>query len=310
MTNLIPRPANAALENAETLLRASEDYRVLKRIPPAPQWRLPSPPAGADVRRAAFIDVETTGIDIETDEVIELAILPFDYDPRTGVVLRVAPEDGLLSFREPGIPIPEESQAIHGIRNEDVKGAAIEPKAVEDALASVQLAIAHNAAFDRPMLERIFPIFETKAWACSLADIDWRAAGMGAGKLDYLLMRFGWFFDGHRAQGDAEAGVFLPAQPLPNTERTVLAALLDKARAKAFLIRATGAPYESRALLKRRGYRWDPGDAHCEKAWWVISSHPDAEMEWLKTTIYGRPIDLIAHPVSPRHRHSVRASRP
>ena len=41
------------------------------------------------------------------------------------------------------------------------------------------LVIAHNAAFDRPFLERRLPIFAEKHWACSRFDVDWKASGIG-----------------------------------------------------------------------------------------------------------------------------------
>lgn len=294
------------MARAEALLRASPDYRILKRIPPLATWSLGVTSDDADVRRAAFLDVETTGLDADTDEVIELAILPFDYDARTGCVLRVRPDDGLFSLREPSIPIPLEGQQVHGIRDEDVRGAVIDPTEVEAVLAPIQLVIAHNAGFDRPMVEKHWPPFEMKPWACSLNDIDWRSAGMGAGKLDYLLMRFGWFFESHRARGDAEAGAFLLTQQLPNTEATALAALLEKARTKTFLIRATGAPFEAKTLLKRRGYRWDPGASDREKAWVVVTPSPDVEIEWLRKEVFGREVNLEATLISARERYSAR----
>lgn len=293
------------IDEAEHLLRSSPDYRVLKRIPAAKDWTFPTVRSG-DIRRAAFVDVETTGLDVETDEVIELAILPFEYDAGSGAIVRICAGEGLFAYREPSITIPPESQAIHGISEEDVKGAKIEPEAVAAALRSVQLIIAHNAGFDRPMVEKHWPIFETKAWACSLAEIDWRSEGMGAGKLDYLLTSFGWFFDGHRAQGDAEAGVFLLMQQLPRSGGSVLHRLLDHARSKTYLIRATGSPFECRNLLKRRGYKWDPGDESRGKAWWIITPDADRELEWLRDEVYGHPIDLVPYAVPPRLRHSGR----
>lgn len=298
------------VEAAERLLRASPDHRVLKRLPPIETLNARVPRNEADIRRAAFLDVETTGLDLEGDEVIELAILPFEYDVHTGEILGVLPEAGLFAFREPSVPIPDEARAVHGIGMEDVRGATISDAEVASVLSSVQLVVAHNAGFDRPMVEKHWPIFEEKAWACSLSDVDWRAVGMSAGKLDYLLMRFGWFFEGHRARHDAEAGLFLLSQGLPNAERNVLAALLDHARTKRFLIRATGAPYEARNLLKRRGYRWDSGDDTTEKAWWLITETPESEEDWLRANVFRKAINLRASVVSAKTRHSQRQSHP
>jgi hypothetical protein len=36
--------------------------------------------ARGETRRGVFIDTETTGLDLDTDEVIELALMPFEYE--------------------------------------------------------------------------------------------------------------------------------------------------------------------------------------------------------------------------------------
>ena len=75
------------LQEAAARIDAHVDYRLLRRIPPSTEWQLPA--AQGKSRRGLFVDVETTGLDTETDEVIEVALLPFDYDPATGDVIAV-----------------------------------------------------------------------------------------------------------------------------------------------------------------------------------------------------------------------------
>lgn len=52
-------------------LKASGDYRVLRRLGPRPT-RAAAP--GAVTRLGLFVDVETTGLDRARDEIIELAM--------------------------------------------------------------------------------------------------------------------------------------------------------------------------------------------------------------------------------------------
>jgi DNA polymerase-3 subunit epsilon len=73
---------SAELEAMAEKLQAHSDYRVLRRVPPSAQWKLRK--EAGQARRGLFVDVETTGLDTETDEIIEVALLPFDYDPTTG----------------------------------------------------------------------------------------------------------------------------------------------------------------------------------------------------------------------------------
>ena len=61
-------------------------------------------------RPLAFIDLETTGINVGSDRIVEIAILKLNPDgSKTNRTHRVNPE----------MPISEESTSIHGISNED-----------------------------------------------------------------------------------------------------------------------------------------------------------------------------------------------
>jgi len=294
------------LRDAAAELDAHDDYRVLRRIPPSTEWQLPG--AQGPFRRGLFVDVETTGLDTETDEIIEVALLPFDYDPSTGDVIAVHEDQALDELRDPSIPIPADSSQIHGITDDDVKGKVVDEAKLKALVAKADLIIAHNASFDRPMLERVWPCFADKPWGCSLADIDWRAEGFGAGKLDYLLMQQGWFYDGHRALSDCLAGLFLLNLALPVSGTRGMSVLLDSARKQRFAIRAVGAPFDFKDDLRKRGYRWDPGNAEREKAWWVIVDDDDAELRWLAEKVFGRDVRLPAKAVTALERFSVRAS--
>ena len=62
----------------------------------------------------AFFDLETTGINITHDRIVEISILK---------ILPSGEEEKLTSLINPGIPIPIESSLIHGIYDEKVKDA-------------------------------------------------------------------------------------------------------------------------------------------------------------------------------------------
>jgi DNA polymerase-3 subunit epsilon len=292
------------LQDAVATLDAHDDYRVLRRIPPSGEWRLANPQR--QCRRGLFVDVETTGLDTETDEIIEVALLPFDYDPTTGDVIAVHEDQALDELRDPGIPIPPEASQVHGITDDAVKGKVVNDARLNALVTDANLIIAHNAAFDRPMLERVWPCFADKPWACSFVDIDWRAEGFGAGKLDYLLMQQGWFYDGHRALSDCLAGLFLLNLMLPASGTRGMAILLESARKKRFAIRAVGAPFDCKDDLRKRGYRWDPGNAEREKAWWTIVDDAEAEMRWLSKNVFGRDVRLPVNQLTAQERFSTR----
>jgi DNA polymerase-3 subunit epsilon len=288
-------------DEAERLIDASDDYRLLRRVPRAAQWPLASPVG--ELRRAIFVDTETTGLDPHRDEVIELALLAFEYERETGKIVRVDEAGALSAFRQPSFPIPAESMRVHGISDADVAGKTIDADQVRALIESAHLIIAHNAAFDRPMVEKHWPIFEQKHWACSFVDIDWKAEGIGSAKLDYLLMKSGWFHDGHRALTDALASVFLLSLPLPTSGKSGLKALLDCARRPLRAVRAEETAFEQRAALKQRGYRWDDGAGKRPKAWWILTDDPQREIDWLNAEIYetAKNIPVVNMPATMRY---------
>jgi DNA polymerase-3 subunit epsilon len=67
---------HSELEPLVARLEASGGYRVLRRILPRTHVHVSD---GTPTERGIFLDVETTGLDPATEEVIELAMVPFDF---------------------------------------------------------------------------------------------------------------------------------------------------------------------------------------------------------------------------------------
>lgn len=262
----------------------TDNWRLLRRL--ALPGRLNNPRGGA-VKHALVLDVETTGLSLERDEVVQLAMLPFTYEFDTGRILEISRDRAFHGLREPDIPISDQASLVTGLTAEAVAGETIDGSVVEALVAEADLIIAHNASFDRVMVEKLWPCFASKTWACTLTDIAWLEEGFAAGKLDYLGMKFGWFFDGHDALNDCEACLALLAHTLPRSGELAMNALRHNAQKPAFLVRALGAPFDKKDELKRRGYRWRADDARFGKFWWTITDELDAETEWLQKEIYG-----------------------
>lgn len=130
-------------------LDASGRYRVLRKLEPR---SFIAPPDGTETRLALFVDVETTGLDPARDEIIELAMVPFTYDP-DGRIFEI--KKPFQKFREPEKPIPAAITALTGISDEMVAGHKIDPAKVAAFVDGAALVIAHNAAFDRRFVERL-----------------------------------------------------------------------------------------------------------------------------------------------------------
>ncbi|MGY4424515.1 DNA polymerase III epsilon subunit-like protein [Bradyrhizobium sp. JR6.1] len=104
---------------ADMLMR-SPDYRVLRRLAPRTEFALCE---GQATQTGILLDVETTGLNTGQDEIIELAMVKFDYLPDDRIA-RIT--DVFSSFNEPQNPIPAEITELTGITDEMVMGRRIE----------------------------------------------------------------------------------------------------------------------------------------------------------------------------------------
>ncbi len=164
--------------------------------------------------RAAIVDVETTGLSPRDDEVVELAIVLFSFDPASGRVDAVL--DEYSGLRDPGRPIPEGASRMHGIRDEYVRGRRLDEDRIRRILRQAHHLIAHNASFDRGFIERLFPETRRMPWLCSMDGIPWRRRGFLSRSLQTLLAAHK--IDpgtAHRALDDARATLRLLALEAP-----------------------------------------------------------------------------------------------
>jgi DNA polymerase-3 subunit epsilon len=290
------------LEGLASRLESTGQYRILRRFSPKNFYARAD---GAPIRLGLYVDTETTGLDPTVDEVIEVAAIPFTYSV-DGRVLVVG--EPFSSFSQPSRPISAEVARITGITNEMVEGRVLDIKGLETALSSASLIIAHNAAFDRPFLERLTPIAATKPWACSLSEVDWRDEGFTGSQLGYIAAEFRLFFEAHRAVVDCLVGIEILSRPLPKSGETALARLLASARTPTARIFAVHAPIETKEQLKARRYRWSPGDDGRPKAWYVDVPETELESElgWLRDSIYGYEADPIVVKLTAFERYSRR----
>ena len=97
-----------------------------------------------------FFDLETTGIDIAKDRIVEISMV------------KVMPNgEEIVKTRriKPGMPIPPESTAIHGITDEDVKDCPKFKEIAKSLAAQIEgcdLAGFNSNRFDIPMLAEEF----------------------------------------------------------------------------------------------------------------------------------------------------------
>ena len=153
-----------------------------------------------------------------------------------------------------------------------------------------------------------FPAFANRHWGCSRSDIDWKAAGIRSSALEFVAYSLGFFHDGHRAASDCRATLHALAQPLPDTGRLALQALLEQARLPTWRLWARDAAIEKKDLLKTRGYAWSPGEFGRPKCWYrdVPDADKAAEVLWLRANVMGPDQAVWALRITARDRYSDR----
>ena len=270
-------------------LVATGDYKIIKRFEPVEYYNTTS---NEEHNIGIYLDTETTGMDADEDEIIELALVPFEFD-KEGNIYRLLP--AYNAFRDPGLPIPEIITQITGITDEMVKGQSIDLAEVSKLLSEAVIVIAHNARFDRPFVENLLEDFKDIAWACSIADIEWNKEGFEGVKLEFLAYKFGFFYEGHRATIDCQAGIEILSRKFPKSGKPILGQLLKNARRTDIRLWAEGAPFDRKDVLKKRGYRWSPGENGKRKSWYKDLSEEELEdeMKYLNDSIYPRAVGVL-----------------
>ena len=284
-------------------LEATGDYRITKRLKPTSHYFKDD---GSKKRIGIFLDTETTGLNSDSDKIIELAMVPFEFDAN-GRIYHILPEYN--EFNDPGILIPEFITQLTGITDEMVKGHSINLDKVRTLLADAEIVIAHNASFDRPFCEDLSDEFENIHWGCSMKDINWKEEDISGLKLEYIAYKYGFFFEGHRATIDCQAGIEILSRPLLKSGELVLKRLIDNALKTKIRLWALGAPFGKKDVLKQRKYRWNTGEKEGHKAWYIDlpEDEVDNELTYLRTHIFPQGIrDLPMDRLSSKLRYSNR----
>lgn len=101
-------------------------------------------------RSLAFLDLETTGINIATDRIVEISVLKISPEGK---------EEWMISRINPEIPIPAAATAIHGITDEDIASSPAFREIAKNLAAFLEgcdLAGYNALKFDIPVLAEEF----------------------------------------------------------------------------------------------------------------------------------------------------------
>ena len=198
------------------------------------------------VESVLILDTETTGLDENNNEVIEIGCILFNV-PLKAVLAQ-------LSFL---LPVESnDAEAINGITVEvsNVKqpwreGIQLFLKLVE----ACDFIVAHNVTFDKKWFGKGNLPYLEKKWICSLDDINWSFKKNIKSRPSVTDLALGFnipVWNLHRALSDCYyiSEVF---KKIDNLEDILLKATEPKYLYKAIV------GYEDRSLAKKAGFRWN-----------------------------------------------------
>jgi DNA polymerase III subunit epsilon len=212
------------------------------------------------VKTLLFYDCETTGLDPQTDKVIEFAVSLWSI-PYRSVISNMS-----MIVQAPSNPCADLNGIPEALLPLGITQASFH-ESLPDFFEQADAIVAHNADFDSAFLPE--PVRSMRPWICSCNDIDWGLPGSKSLTSLCLAMGLG-VSHAHRAMADVSmlSRLFERAceKGFPLEEA------LEKAlRPKAVFVAQVG--FADRERAKSAGFRWD-GD---RKEWWKKMPVEDAE---------------------------------
>ena len=242
---------------------------------------LPSDYHNDQCTKICFLDLETTGLNVQNCKIIEFAAKLTAIDNVSGELLGIV--DEYQSFNDPEEIIDPVITRITGIDNSTVEGHSIDWESVSRLLDNADIIVAHNARFDRGVMDRLFPLSQEKVWLCSMKDINWMERGLNKLAQEILCIWHGFYYDSHRAMFDVDALIHLVTYNVDDLNNAVLELLMNATK-PTYRIIALNSDFDKKDLLKERRYSWNP----TKKYWWknLVYEEIENEKEWMATHIY------------------------
>ena len=170
----------------------------------------PNPPPAGALRRGLYLDAQTTGPGSAHDRLDALALLPFVFDAEARIIEIHTGE--ALSCPNPHRP----RFVAHGAAAGDARAPGIDLAAASALIERAHLLVTHTPGFSRALLETLVPAVHETRW------LEWELGVPAPDESIHLHSPASHGLD------ECSLGLWLLAQPLAGSSRSMLALMLDQ----------------------------------------------------------------------------------
>lgn len=194
------------------------------------------------------VDVETTGLDAEAGEIIELAVLSLCSKTKQLITMSsflIKPKKNKIS---------KEIESVTGITQDMIDRHGVDKdfkdNYIKDLISNCDYLCAHNATFDRSFIENTYGDIG-KPWIDTLTDLPLKAYSGGSKRLTYLATDHGFVNPfPHRALPD----VLTMARILMEYD---IEEVIKRAESPLCRLIAS-VSFNDREKPKKAGFTWEP----------------------------------------------------
>ena len=205
--------------------------------------------------RIAVIDTETTGLDPQTCDVIEIAFAVGEFDD-TGKLTLIEAISTVLPCTQ------NDAEAINGITPELSSKGTVEHYAIAKSLLAVDFFVAHNASFDKGFFDKSLTqipdanerlALSSKRWVCTLNDYE--IADKAGRRLTHMAADMGIFMSAskHRALVD----VMVLFEVVSKLGEAAFVQAFKRSLWPEWRVQAM-VSFEDKHLAKEAGFQWEP----------------------------------------------------